>query len=181
MGEKKELIPLRCSRLEVLVIFYVGLVYLLSQQGCTGLWPCRICARHPGLHCTVSYSGAWSWSLRCGLFSGPPHLKLGLAFLSARKKECVSVVFMWPTRFKIFNCLVISRNVWAFPGDTVVKNLPAKAEDTRDTGSIPGAGKILWRRDGYPLQCSCLENSIDRGARQATSCGVPKSQTRLSD
>ena len=37
MGEKKELIPLRWSQLEVLVIFYVGLVYLLSQQVCIGL------------------------------------------------------------------------------------------------------------------------------------------------
>ena len=39
----------------------------------------------------------------------------------------------------------------------------------------------LEKRNGYPLQCSCLENSMDRGAWWATVHGVTKSQTRLSD
>ena len=38
-----------------------------------------------------------------------------------------------------------------------------------------------WRRAGHPLQCSCLENPMDRGAWQATVRGVTKSWTRLSD
>ena len=45
----------------------------------------------------------------------------------------------------------------------------------------PWVRKILWRRNGNPLQHSCLENSMDRGARRATVHGVTKSQTRLSD
>ena len=48
-------------------------------------------------------------------------------------------------------------------------------------GFHPWVGKIPWRRNGNPLQHSCLENPMDRGARRATVHGVTKSQTRLSD
>ena len=50
-----------------------------------------------------------------------------------------------------------------------------------DMGSIPGLGKSPGERNGYPLQCSCLENPMDRGAWQATVHGVAKSQTQLSN
>ena len=50
-----------------------------------------------------------------------------------------------------------------------------------DLGLIPGLGRFPGERNGYPLQCSCLENSMDRGAWWATVHGVAKSQTRLSD
>ena len=46
----------------------------------------------------------------------------------------------------------------------VVKNRPANAGDSRDTGSIPGSGKFPGEGNGYPLQYSCLDNSMDRGA-----------------
>ena len=60
----------------------------------------------------------------------------------------------------------------------MVKNLPANAGDTGDMGSIPGLGRSPGRGHGNPLQCSCLENPMDRGAWQVH--GVTKSQTRLS-
>ena len=60
----------------------------------------------------------------------------------------------------------------------VVKNPPADAEDTRDAGLIPGSGRSPGEMNGYPLQCSCLENSMDRGAWWATVHGVTMSQTR---
>ena len=50
-----------------------------------------------------------------------------------------------------------------------------------DPGSIPGSGSSMGEGNGYPLQCSCLEKSMDRGAWWATAHGVAKSQTRLSD
>ena len=50
-----------------------------------------------------------------------------------------------------------------------------------DLGSIPGLGRSLGEGNGYPLQYSCLEKSVDRGAWWATVHGVTKSQTRLSD
>ena len=50
-----------------------------------------------------------------------------------------------------------------------------------DLGSIPGLGRAPGEGNGNPLQYSCLENSMDGGAWQATVHGVAKSQTRLSD
>ena len=50
----------------------------------------------------------------------------------------------------------------------VKKNPPANAGDARDTGSIPGSGRSPGEGDGNPLQDTCLENSMDRGAWWAT-------------
>ena len=62
----------------------------------------------------------------------------------------------------------------------VVKNLPANAEDIRDVGSTPGLGKSPGVGKGSPLQYSCLENSMEKGAWWATVQGPTKSQTWLS-
>ena len=61
----------------------------------------------------------------------------------------------------------------------VVNNLPANAEDIRVSGSIPGSGRSPGGGCGNPLQYSCLENSMDRGAWWATVYSVAKSQTHL--
>ena len=53
---------------------------------------------------------------------------------------------------------------WGFPGDSVVKNLPASAGDARDLGSIPESGRALGGGNGNLLQYSCLGNTKDRGA-----------------
>ena len=49
-----------------------------------------------------------------------------------------------------------------------------------DTDSIPGSGRPPGEGHGYPLQYSCLENPMDRGAWWATVCGVTNSQTLLN-
>ena len=72
------------------------------------------------------------------------------------------------------------RAEFGFPDYTVVKNLPASAGDIRDVGSIHGLGRSPGAGNGNPLHYSCLENSLDRGAWQATVHGVAKSWTRLS-
>ena len=46
----------------------------------------------------------------------------------------------------------------------VVKNPPANSADTRDVGSMPGSGRSPGGGHGNPLQYSCLENPMDRGA-----------------
>ena len=58
-----------------------------------------------------------------------------------------------------------------FPGGTVVKNLPTNAGDV---GLIPGSRRSLGVGTGNPLQYSCLENSMDRGAWQSTVHAVTR-------
>ena len=59
----------------------------------------------------------------------------------------------------------------------VVKNLPANAGDDRDAVLIPGSGRSPGVGNGNPLQYSCQENSVNRGAWWATVRGAAKSQT----
>ena len=63
----------------------------------------------------------------------------------------------------------------------MVKNLPANPGDIRDMGSISRLGRSPGIGNGIPLQYSCLENSMDRGACLAIVHGVEKSWTRLND
>ena len=61
--------------------------------------------------------------------------------------------------------------------ELVVKNPAADVGDTGDMGLIPGLGRSPGVRNGTPLQYSCLENSMDRGAWRATVHGAIESQT----
>ena len=89
-----------------------------------------------------------------------------------------------------YGCAVVkSGSIWGciwtgmwkvkgFPGGSVVENLPASVGDP---GLTSGSGRGPGKGVGTPLQFSCLENSMDRGAWWATVHGVTKSQTCLSD
>ena len=59
----------------------------------------------------------------------------------------------------------------------MVKKLSAKAGEARVMGLIPGQKDPLEKENGNPLQYSCLDNSMDRRASQATVHGVTKNQT----
>ena len=63
---------------------------------------------------------------------------------------------------------------WGFPGGAIVKNSPVNAGKM---GSTPGSGRSSEEGNGNSFQYSCLENSIDRGARQAAFHRVTKSWT----
>ena len=65
-----------------------------------------------------------------------------------------------------------------FPDGSLVKNPLANAGDT---SLIPGLGRSPGAGNGNPLQCSCLENPMDRGAWWATVHRVKKSQIQLSN
>ena len=65
-----------------------------------------------------------------------------------------------------------------FPGGSVGKDSTCNVVDL---GSIPGLGRSPGEGNSHPLLYPCLENSMDRGAWQATVHGVAKSQTQLSD
>ena len=64
---------------------------------------------------------------------------------------------------------------WDFLSGSAVKNLPAMEKTQEMSGRFPGGGH------GNPLQYSCLENPMERGAWQATVPGVAKSQIQLSN
>ena len=66
-----------------------------------------------------------------------------------------------------------------FSGRALVKNMPSNAGGTRDAGSNPGSGRSSGVGNGNPLQYSCLENPMDRGAWRDTVHRVAKSWTRL--
>ena len=85
-------------------------------------------------------------------------------------------LFIYSTN--IYQVLTILRD---FPGSSVVKNPPANVGDVGDLGSIPGSGRSPGGGNGTPLQYTCLENPMDRGAWRTTVHGVTKSQTPLSE
>ena len=112
----------------------------------------------------ISFSNAWKWKVkvkslsRARLFATP-----------------------WTAAYQAPPSMGFSRQEYGSgsPVPLVVKNPTANAGDTRDLGLIPG-----WRRSpggghGNPLQDSCLENPMDRGAWWATVHRVAKSQTQL--
>ena len=57
----------------------------------------------------------------------------------------------------------------------LVKNLPANAGNARDRGLIPGSGRSPGEGNGTPLQYSCVENSMGKGAQQSTVHGAAES------
>ena len=80
-------------------------------------------------------------------------------------------------------CLALSQS--AFPicptlGGSV-EGLPKWLSGKESESSIPGSGRSPGEGNGNPLQYSCLENPMDRGAWWATVHGVAKSRTQLSD
>ena len=74
---------------------------------------------------------------------------------------------------EFLSCMV----VLGFPGGARGKEPPASAGDVRDVRLIPRSGRSCGRGRGNPLQCSCLENPVDRRAWWATVHGVAKSWT----
>ena len=83
--------------------------------------------------------------------------------------------------FLIFNLMFIVYwdivDLWASQVVLMVKIPPANAGDIRDVGLIPGSGRSPGGGHGNPLQYSCLENPMDRGAWWATVHRVAKSHT----
>ena len=63
----------------------------------------------------------------------------------------------------------------------MVKNLPVNSEDLRDEGLILGSGRSPGGGHGKPLQCSCLENPMDRGAWWMQSMGLHRVGHDCSD
>ena len=78
---------------------------------------------------------------------------------------------------------LISINTYTYSGASqvalVVKDPPTNAGNVRDAGSMPGSGRAPGGGHGNPLQYSCLENPMDRGAWRGMVHGVAKNWTQL--
>ena len=77
----------------------------------------------------------------------------------------------------IFLCNV--PHLWVSRVVLVVENPPADGREVKDSGSVPGSGKCPGGEHGNPLQYSCLENPVDRGAWWLMVHRVTKSWTQL--
>ena len=126
----------------------------------------------------VSWPQCHSWLLGSSQFlemSLPLqyYFKIQTLFFHTCRASC----FMFTFLIKSLFCYKVS-DVAGVPGGSVVKNPPLNAGDSC---LIPESGRSLGAGNGNPLQDSCLENPVDRGAWWATVHGVTKSQTRLCD
>ena len=92
-----------------------------------------------------------------------------------------AIIYIW---IYIYICSCLYLNVYVrvrgFPGDSVVKNLPANTWDAEDPVSIPQLGRSPRRGNDNPLHYSCLESPMDRRAWRAIVHGVTKSRAQLS-
>ena len=99
----------------------------------------------------------------------------------------------WKISDYSFNFHACDESVKIFPGIlniqelTALEGLPYSSDgkewtcNAGELGSIPGSGRSLGEGNGNPLQYSCVENSMDRGAWQATVYGVTKSHPGVSN
>ena len=129
---------------------------VVMTVGRTGWWPQDVSAARIaswGLPCWLSW---WRIYLQCRR----PWLDSWLRKIPWRRDRLPTPVFL------------------GFPGGSAGKESACNAGDL---GLIPGLGRSHGEGNGYPLQYSGLENSMDKGAWQATVHGVAKSQTQLSN
>ena len=95
-------------------------------------------------------------------------------------KEETGSLLHWCLAYKIIQ--ILWKRIWQFLIKLMVlavKNPPANAENLRDLDLIPGSGRSSGEGSGNPLQYSCLENPMDRGAWRATFHRVTQSRTWL--
>ena len=105
--------------------------------------------------------------------------------MSALNRMHSACLMVWPKKKEEAQCKsselgLIHSLTEGSPGGSVVNNLPANAGDTRDAGSFLGSGRSPREENGSPLQYSCLENPMDRGAWRAAVPGVTKSRHNLA-
>ena len=117
--------------------------------------------------------GASSWAAVCLLIFSEPTGPWDCSSVQQHTGYPIFLVRKWATQLGSNGV----RNSGVFPVSQMIKHLPAMQE----ARSIPGLGRSSGEGHGYPLQYSCLENSTDRGAWQATVHEVTKSWAWLSN
>ena len=99
---------------------------------------------------------------------GPQHERLPVPQHLLKLNFCVNIS-------QIIKCNCIWQSylyIWVSQETLLAKNPPTKAGDVRYEGLIPGLGRSPGEGNGYPLQYSCLENPMHRGAWWAAVYGV---------
>ena len=130
-------------------------------QSCGHCWVFQICWR---FECSIFTASSFRiWNSSTEILSPP--LALFVVMLSKAHLTSHSRKSLW-----VYNT--------GFPHSSVGNE---SACSTGDPSSIPGLGRSPGEGNGNPLQYSCLENPMDRGAWWAAVHGVAKSRTRLSD
>ena len=121
------------------------------RNGCVSAEMTQMCNINP--IATVGTAGVWDEAVDSG----------------AQVLNAQRLYFPKGNSFKLQLCSYHMEYYWTSQVVLVVKNLLASAgDDVRDVSSIPGSGKSPGEGNGNPLQYSCLENPMDRGAWQAT-------------
>ena len=107
-----------------------------------------------------------------------PHTRTGASFLPAMLSgRSYSYCYFKKIFLSLFGCT----RSWLSQVVLVLKSPPTNAGRHRRCGSLPGSGRSAGGENGNPLQYSCLEKAMDRGAWWATVLGATHSQTRLSN
>ena len=103
---------------------------------------------------------------------------LGTAIVPDEDSHCECFRKQWGIQPAIFYKVACQ---WASQVPLSVKNWPTNVEDIRDAGSILGSGRSPGGGHGNPLQCSCLENPMDRGAWGLQTLGLHRVKHDWSD
>ena len=97
--------------------------------------------------------------------------------------HCRDQIILSAQPFDLWKLSFFTLAVWSRASQmvSVLKNLPAKAGDIRDAGSIPGSGRSPGGGPGNPLQYSCLENLMDGEPGRLQSIGLQRVRHNWSD
>ena len=130
----------------------------------------------------VSAVTRWHWASVSHPRAVTAHLSL---FICLPHSHSVTMNPGLPQCLQSFPGLSLSHSLSYFRASLVAQLVKKKKKKTAcnagNSGSIPGLGRSPGGGHGNPLQYSCLENLMDRGAWRTTVHGVTKSQTQLSD
>ena len=127
-------------------------------------------------HCPCAFVATWGWNFTHSIYWTLSKFTLSIVYSSQQlyMLSGISLISKWGLK----KLSILSRLPRGFPGGAVVKESTSQAGDV---GLIPEWGRSPGEGNGNPLQYSCLENAMDRGAWRATVHRVTKSWTQFSD
>ena len=127
-----------------------------------------VCIRHLPLYCVLLKLDINDVICICAFFTNSGFIE-----------SCFFNSVLFNSVFFKLHTIWVHGDTWASQVAPVVKASPASAGGVRDAGSIPRSGRPHGGGNGNPLQPSCLEKSMDRGAWRATVQRIARSQTRI--